>query len=1194
VNFRILGPIEVHGDDGGSLQLGKRMERALLASLVLHAREVRSTDQLIDGLWAEHPPARADASLHSLVARLRRSLQPDRQAGESSSRLVRQSPGYLLVASDDEIDARRFERRADDGRRLLAQGDAVGAHRHLAAALAEWRGPALAEFAYEPFADREAARLEELRLGVTEADLGARLALGEPNLVPELEQCVVAYRLRENFWAYLLIALYRGGRQADALRRAADLRRTLGDVGLDPSPRLRRIEAAILEHDPALASAAFVLDLDGRAATPVTTGPNRSGARTDAPIPRWLRRGDRFVGRVPELADLESARRRSADGEVLAVAVIGEPGIGKSSLAFEAAQAALDDGAVVLAGRCSPGSAMPFEPFVEALGRVLDVLSDDDLVALGEHATRLARLLPAHSVRLGERPIDVDERGDVDRYLLFESVIDLLVVYADRSPIVIVIDDLQWADEATLRLLDHLIRADRLDRTLVVTTIRAADLDLRDSLRAVLDDWLRLRSATRIELGGLSTSELEDLVSDPGDDEPSRRSAHAAFAKTLHAATGGNPFFAVEIVRGLGADGATDVEPLELPESVQALVRTRLRHISADRRQVLETAALIGQRIDTDLLVGVIGDEGLVLAALDDATAAGLLVERPGTLSFRHDLVRTTLAASCGPALRTARHRAIGRTLVERHRADLAPVADLLAHHFVRAAADGDATDAARYSLLAGDASVAALAYETAVTRYEAGLRAVAGARPVPSAFEIDLRLSLAEAWRRLGDLDRTARVTTDAIELIVEHGDVNQFRRAAWSFAYGVPGGEAGTAPSSDLLEIEQKLKLLEDRLRDDPRSTDEDLAIVGLAQASVSNDLGRSAASIEIMSDALDRYSSTWSSETVVCSVDLALTVLGEHRPIEERAQIVERLLALLDERDDFSAEQRLQTYSAVRWIWLATGRVDDALALDELLEQHAERLGMPRYLAGIAQRRATLEIVRGRFAEAETYANEALNHRPDVEFFEGYVAQLALIRFYQGRLAEMLESMEAMDDNVHPAWTVGRSLMWAAAGDEPTARKLLVQFLDDIDSAERDITWLGTLALASFTADHLGDAELVPPLIAALEPHAGRLAMAGRGAVIFAPVDLLLGMLHAVRGDLGATESHLRSADPQIAALGASALTARRELVHAEVLSRSGPLHQEESLARARSAVAVMEHLRMGGQIVERGTALLSAQD
>ena len=122
----------------------------------------------------------------------------------------------------------------------------------------------------------------------------------------------------------------------------------------------------------------------------------------------------------------------------------------------------------------------------------------------------------------------------------------------------------------------------------------------------------------------------------------------------------------------------------------------------------------------------------------------------------------------------------------------------------------------------------------------------------------------------------------------------------------------------------------------------------------------------------------------------------------------QIVERLLAMLDERDDFSAEQRLQTYSAARWIWLATGRVDDALALDELLEQHAERLGMPRYLAGIAQRRATLEIVRGRFAEAETYANEALNHRPDVEFFEGYVAQLALIRFHQGRLSELLESL------------------------------------------------------------------------------------------------------------------------------------------------------------------------------------------
>lgn len=1190
LNFRILGPIEVHDDGGELLQLGKRMERALLAFLVLRAREVCSNDQLIEGLWPASPPARADAGLHSLVARLRRSLQPDRHAGESSSRLVRQSPGYQLLVDDDEIDARRFERRASDGRKLFARGDAAGAHRHFAAALHEWRGPALAEFAYEPFADREAARLEELRLGVTEADLGARLALDESGLVPELEQQVVAYRLRENFWAYLLIALYREGRQTEALRKAVDLRHALASVGLAPSPRLRQIESAILGHDPALHAPAMVLGLGPESAGEVSTTRQRPSTAAANALPRWWRRSERFVGRSEELDALEVARDRSIDGDVVIVAVIGEPGIGKSSLTFEAIQGALDDGSVVLAGRCSSASAVPFEPFVEALGRVVDVLSDEGLVALGEHAARLARLLPAHAARLGGRADNSGDGGDVDRYLLFESVIDLLLVHADRSPVVVVIDDLQWADESTLRLLDHLVRSDRLDRTLVVTTIRAADLGERASLHDLLDEWLRTRIATRLVLEGLSAGELEDLVGDPIDKRggPVSRLDMVSFAETLHATTGGNPFFAVEIVRSLDSVVGDD-EPAALPDTVQALVRTRLNQIAIDRRQVLETAALIGQRIDIDLLVGVIGDEALVMKAIDDATSAGLLVERLGHLSFRHDLVRTTLAASTGPAQRASCHRAIGRALIERHEDDLAPIADRLADHFVRAAADGDATDAARFSQLAGDAAVGALGYDTAVSRYEAGLRAVAGARPVAAALEIGLRLSLAEAWRRLGELDRTARVIGDAIELILDQGDLPQLRRAAWSFAYGVPGG-----PGSNLPDIERKLQLLEERFRTDPDATKEDLAVVGLAQASVSNDLGRSKLSIEIMAEALDHFSSSWSSETLVCAVDLALTVMGEQRPIGDRVQIIDRLLALLDERDDFSEEQRLQTFSAARWIRLTTGQIEDALCFDTLLERHAAHLGMPRYLAGIAQRRATLEIVRGRFAEAETFANEALNHRPDVEFFEGYVAQLAMIRYHQGRFSELRESMEAMEDNDHPAWMVGRALMWAEAGDESQARNLLSQFLGGIDSWEQDISWLGSLALATFVVDHFGDPDLVPPLLDALAPHHDRLALAGRGAVVFAPVELLVGMLHAIVGDLDRVETHLGAADSSIAALGAEGLRARRELVHAEALANAGPSRREDSLARARRAVSLMEHLRMGGQLVDRGTALLSIKD
>lgn len=1194
MNFRILGPIEVHGDDGFPLQLGKRMERSLLALLVLHAREVCSSDQLIDGLWPTSPPARADASLHSLIARLRRSLQPGRQAGESSPRLLRVRPGYQLIAEDDEIDARRFESLADQGRRLLDLGDAEGAHLQLAAALTEWRGPALAEFAYEPFADREAARLEERRIGVTEADLGARLAIGTSDLVHELEQCVAAYPLREHFWGYLLIALYRAGRQTDALRRADALRQTLAEVGLDPSPWIARIEHAILEHDPHLHGPEVVLDLPADASTRTHSSvQSRSEAVAveGAPLhlPKWWRRSDHFVGREKELALLREAFARCAEGDTQIVAIVGEPGIGKSSLVFEAAHSAIDEGAIVLAGRCASASSVPFEPFVGALGSLLAWCPPEVFSSLGDHAGRLARLVPSQATRLGGGSETTDRGDDVEQYLLFEAVVELLMLGADRRPVVLAIDDLQWADESTLRLLDHLVRSDRLDRVLVIGTVHQDDLHDRASLHQQLDEWLRMRVASTIELGGLSVSELEALVDDGigGAVDVTVSGARAVFVERLSTATGGNPYFAVEIVRGLAvSDAASDVPPA-LPESVQALVRTRLGRMSDEHRAVLEVAALVGPRIDVDLLTGVIGDRERVCAALDDATTAGLLMDREGVLGFRHDLVRTTLEATSGVATRSARHRAIGQALVTRHAGDLVPIADVLSHHFVCAAADGDAADAIRFSQLAGDAAVESLAFDTAITRFEAGIRAAGHARPTPGDGEFDLWLSLAEAWWSLGDLARAAQLVFDIIDRITKRGSLEQCRRAAWVFAYSDPVLRVDFTPS----ELVDRLVELERRMVDDPASSDEDLAVIGLALAITNLDVGEPVAASRILNEVLDRQSGTWSSETRVRALDLSMSVMGERRSIDERMSMVDDLLALLDERNDFSLEQRLQTYSAARWIRLTAGQISDVLRYDDLLEEYATRLRMPRYLAGIAQRRATLDLVRGRFAEAESHATDALEHRPDAEFFEGYVAQLAMIRYNQGRLAELLQSMDAMSENEHPTWMLGRALMWFEAGDGAMAHKLLGQFIDRLETHDRDISWLGSLALAVFTAYSLGAEEFVAPLTAELEPHRGRVALAGRGAVIFAPVDLLLAMLAVIAGELDEVVADLATAAPIIDALDADALWARAELVRAEALARAGGAHRAAALEHARAAVSLMDHLRMGGRSVERGVALLS---
>ena len=271
MQVRILGPLEV-SDDGRVVELGAGRQRALLALLALHAREIVATDRLIEELWGGSPPPTAAKALQNLVSQLRRSLGADS--------IATRPPGYSLRLDADDLDARRFERLAAEGHRLLEE-DPGRAGQTLIEALGLWRGRALDDFAYEDFAQSEITRLNELRLGAIEDRIDADLAVGRATeLVPELESLVSAHPLRERLRGQLMLALYRSGRQADALEAYRSGRRLLDEeLGLKPGDALQRLEKAILNHDPSLES-------------PVAAGPERPSialrrraSRTNAPPP---------------------------------------------------------------------------------------------------------------------------------------------------------------------------------------------------------------------------------------------------------------------------------------------------------------------------------------------------------------------------------------------------------------------------------------------------------------------------------------------------------------------------------------------------------------------------------------------------------------------------------------------------------------------------------------------------------------------------------------------------------------------------------------------------------------------------------------------------------------------------------------------------------------------------------------------
>ena len=333
IEFRVLGSLEVVEQDG-PLALGAPKQRALLAVLVMHRGEPVSTERLIDEIWGEQPPATANKIVQGYVSNLRRVL------GDGS--LVTRGHGYLLQAEPGQTDVGRFESLLGEGRRALVGGDPGRAAAQLGEALALWRGAPLADFAYEPFAQAEIARLEELRLVAVEERIEAALALGDhARLVGELEALVREHPLRERLRGQLMLALYRSGRQADALevyRQTSELLRD--ELGLEPSPQLRELERSILNQDTAVDP-------------PVRVAP---APPANLPVPATA-----FVGRRHELAEL--AALVQARGSRL-LTLTGAGGSGKTRLALRVAEtcaAEYRDGTwfVAFADITDPGLIVP-------------------------------------------------------------------------------------------------------------------------------------------------------------------------------------------------------------------------------------------------------------------------------------------------------------------------------------------------------------------------------------------------------------------------------------------------------------------------------------------------------------------------------------------------------------------------------------------------------------------------------------------------------------------------------------------------------------------------------------------------------------------------------------------------------------------------------------------------------------------
>ena len=553
-------------------------------------------DALVTALWDEPPPT-ATAVLHSYVSRLRRAL------GAAGPVLERRGGGYRLALPETAFDWCRFEVLADQGQRALDAGDAVQAHELLSAAEALWRGPALDELAGRAGAEGLAARLEERRESVRGSRLEADLRLGRHDAVlGELAQAVRARPLDEARWSRLALARYRSGQQAEALSALAEARRTLvDDLGVEPGQALRALELAVLRQDTAL-------DL-----------PRTPPARGDrAGVPRLRRR---WSGATPSWPPCSrrwtTACTAPSSAWSRASPASARPGWSRRSRRRRRAAARSSCGAAATRARARRRSGRG----CRCCGRCA-------------RSTRSAprRASPRCSTRAAAR------RTRPGLFAGLEAVTQAVRRTSAQQPLVVLLDDLQWADAASLELVGYLATHLVDERVLLLATVRDVAAEQRDELVAALAAVARRRGTRRLRLAGLDAAGTADLVQQTATGE-----VGADVLRAVHERADGNPFFATELTRLL-VDSPTGGLPDAVPAGVRDVVRQRLAGVPAPTLAVLQVCALVGRVVDLRLLPRVTGTSvGASLAALEPAITARLLAEvgdGSGALHFAHALVR--------------------------------------------------------------------------------------------------------------------------------------------------------------------------------------------------------------------------------------------------------------------------------------------------------------------------------------------------------------------------------------------------------------------------------------------------------------------------------------------------------------------------------------------------------------------------
>ena len=1105
-----------------------RQGRLLLAFLVLNRHAPVSRHRLAEAIWDDDAPSKPAGTLNTVLSGLRRSLGEDRLEGRRDVRLdlgqdAQVDVELAFIARDDALDAlarSSFTEAADRAREAIA----ITGRDLLPGDHADWL-------------ERARRELRDVRADALEAMARAQVHLGGAELsgaVRAASELVELAPFRESGYAVLMDAQTASGNVAEALRTFDRVRTVLRDeLGTAPAPQLLDQHRRLLALERG--------EVRAEVAAPATD--------PQLPLPSPLAgAAGLFVGRRADVDRIRAGVAAATAGERRFLAVAGDAGIGKTTLTAHVAQEAHAGGATLLYGRCSEEPLLPYEPFVDALCHL--IVSSSPAAVTPEanpELDELGRWMPDLG-RVVAQPHAVAAEPETRRFRMFEAMVDLLARMSRERPLVLVVDDLHWAEASTLRLLRHIGRSGRLRRVLVVLALRGTDSGDRQALEALLGDLRRDAELERIDLGGLDSGDVRDLIAASGVElEPT-------LAERVMEVTAGNPFFLGETLRALASSPGAHAEALPriaLSPAVKDMIARRLARLGPRGLEVLSTAAVLGPAFRLDVLeeVAPAGDPS-VLAVLEEAVTIKLVSEVPGDVhafTFEHALVREALFDSMTRIRRLRLHREIGRVL-ERRRDELRAPPSELAEHFFAARELGDAEPAVRYETEAGVRATEALAYEEAARHFQRALTAldlVADPDPDP-AQRCDLLLAAGEAQQRSGD--------ADARESFAEAAAVARGRlpdRLAHA-AIGVAGrySEAG-------VRDEELVALLEEALAE---LGDDDTAMRARVLARLAEALhfsGSTERALELASDALAIARRVGDDEA------LGAALSGRHVSLLHAAHARERL-AVSAEMAEFAhragrPELLVLAHHARLYDLFEVGDVEGVRSAHAALRRLSAELRQPLFRHYVLSWAQVLSQIEGRFTDAEDLAVELLTLQQGLGARDAdtvFAARLFAIRRDQGRLAELLPAVESFLERFPHFMPVQTALPMIvhASGDEERARHELKAVGRRIGEIPRDFFWLSAISWVAEAAATLRAPALIDELYPLLEPYADLTVQLGFAACL-GSVERLLGLMSAARGDAAVASGHFRRALAHDGRLAGRALVTRTQAEFAVFLAESG---------------------------------------